>query len=171
MSHIHERNQLKSLAICVLTISDTRTEVTDKSGDVIRQRIVAGGHQIVEARICKDDKEEIQEVLDRWLDDSNIHAIITTGGTGIGFRDITIETVTPYFTKSLEGFGELFRFLSYTEDVGSKALLSRATAGAIREKILFALPGSSKAVKLAMDKLILPEMHHIVHELTKHLND
>ena len=114
---------------------------------------------------------EIESILEEWLGNPNVHAIITTGGTGIGFRDITVETVTPYFTKTLDGFGELFRFLSYTEDVGSKALLSRATAGTIKEKVLFALPGSEKAVGLAMDKLIVPELHHIVHELTKHLDD
>ncbi|KXH83858.1 molybdenum cofactor biosynthesis protein B [Sporosarcina sp. HYO08] len=171
MSHLSEKDRQKSLAVCVLTISDTRTEATDKSGDVVRKMLETAGHQVVDSRICRDDKKEIKNVLDQWLDEPDVQAIITTGGTGIGFRDVTIETVTPYFTKSLEGFGELFRLLSYTEDVGSKALLSRATAGAIREKILFALPGSSKAVELAMEKLIVPELHHIVRELTKHLND
>ena len=104
------------------------------------------------------------------LEINAVEAIIITGGSGIGYRDVTIETVTPYFTKTIDGFGELFRFLSYTEDVGSKALLSRATAGTIDEQVLFALPGSSKAVELAMAKLILPELHHIHHELTKHRN-
>lgn len=126
------------------------------------------GHHIEEYRICTDEPKDIARNVEEWLGNPAIEAIIITGGSGIGFRDVTIETVTPYFTKTIDGFGELFRFLSYTEDVGSKALLSRATAGSIDEQVLFALPGSSKAVTLAMEKLILPELHHIVHELTKH---
>lgn len=114
---------------------------------------------------------EIESILEEWLRNPNVNAIITTGGTGIGFRDVTVETLTPYFTKTLDGFGELFRYLSYTEDVGSKALLSRAIAGTVKEKVVFALPGSEKAVELAMDKLVVPELHHIVHELTKHLDE
>lgn len=143
----------------------------DRSGSAIRTKLETAGHHIFETWICQDDKLEIESIVEEWLRNPNVHAIITTGGTGIGFRDITIETVTPYFTKTLDGFGELFRFLSYTEDVGSKALLSRAAAGVVNDKALFALPGSVKAVELAMDKLIVPELHHIVHELTKHLDD
>jgi molybdopterin adenylyltransferase len=156
---------------CVLTISDTRDVANDRSGCTIRTKLETAGHHIFATWLCQDDKVEIESILDEWLRNPNVHAIITTGGTGIGFRDVTIETVTPYFTKTLDGFGELFRFLSYTEDVGSKALLSRAVAGTIQEKVLFALPGSVKAVELALDKLIVPEIHHIVHELTKHLAD
>ena len=164
-------NEEKQLICCVLTISDTRNIANDRSGWTIRTKLETAGHKIFETWICQDDKMEIESILEEWVRNPNVHAIITTGGTGIGFRDVTVETVTPYFTKMLDGFGELFRFLSYTEDVGSKALLSRATAGTIKEKVLFALPGSEKAVNLAMDKLIVPELHHIVHELTKHLDD
>ncbi len=168
MSHLHNANKEKKLVCCVLTVSDTRNVANDQSGLTIRTKLEKAGHHIFETWVCRDDKMEIESILDEWLKNPNIHAIITTGGTGIGFRDVTIETVTPYFTKTLDGFGELFRFLSYTEDVGSKALLSRAIAGTIQEKVLFALPGSVKAVELALDKLIVPEIHHIVHELTKH---
>ena len=171
MSHLQDSDKKKQLNCCVLTVSDTRHVANDRSGLTIRTKLETAGHHIVETWICQDDKEEIESIVEEWLRNPNVHAIITTGGTGIGFRDITIETVTPYFTKTLDGFGELFRFLSYTEDVGSKALLSRATAGVVKEKALFALPGSVKAVELAMDKLIVPELHHIVHELTKHLAD
>ena len=170
MSHIDE-SEKKKLLFCVLTVSDTRNVANDRSGWAIRTKLEAAGHQVFEYRLCQDDKMEIESILEEWLRNPNIHAIISTGGTGISFRDVTIETVAPYFTKTLDGFGELFRYLSYTEDVGSKALLSRAAAGVIQEKVLFTLPGSVKAVELAMDKLILPEIHHIVRELTKHLED
>lgn len=169
MSHLQEMDKKRELSISVLTISDTRTSSNDKSGDTIRQLLSEAGHRIADFRICPDDPEEIAATLGQWFENPSIDAIITTGGTGISKRDVTIETVTPYFTKTLDGFGELFRFLSYTEDVGSKALLSRATAGTVQDQALFVLPGSSKAVALAMEKLILPEIHHIVHELKKHL--
>lgn len=168
MSNLTDKEKKKSIAIVVLTVSDTRDKETDKSGGTIIRMAEEAGHHITDYRICTDKSEEISRNVEEWVGNPAVEAIIITGGSGIGFRDVTIETVTPYFTKTIDGFGELFRFLSYTEDVGSKALLSRATAGAIDEKVLFALPGSSKAVKLAMDKLILPELHHIVHELTKH---
>lgn len=171
MSHLNETEMQKQLTFCVLTVSDTRNVANDRSGWTIRQKLESAGHKVFETWICMDDKMEIESMLEEWLRNPNVHAIISTGGTGIGFRDVTVETVIPYFTKTLDGFGELFRFLSYTEDVGSKALLSRAVAGVINEKALFALPGSVKAVELAMDKLILPEIHHIVHECTKHLKD
>lgn len=171
MSHINELEKEKCLVCSVLTISDTRNAGNDRSGRTIVTKLESAGHRLFETRICQDEQQEIKSVLEEWLRNPEIHAIIMTGGTGIGFRDITIETVTPYFTKTLDGFGELFRYLSYTEDVGSKALLSRAAAGVVEQKALFALPGSVKAVELAMDKLILPEIHHIVHELTKHLGE
>ncbi|MDW0118777.1 MogA/MoaB family molybdenum cofactor biosynthesis protein [Sporosarcina thermotolerans] len=168
MSQPSELEKKNEISICVLTVSDTRNKETDKSGGTIIQTAEGAGHHIADYRICTDEPTEISRNVEEWLRNEAVEAIIITGGSGIGFRDVTIETVTPYFTKTIDGFGELFRFLSYTEDVGSKALLSRATAGTIDEKALFALPGSSKAVKLAMEKLILPELHHIVHELTKH---
>lgn len=166
---MNELDKGKELIFCVLTTSDTRNISDDKSGWIIRQKLESMGHHVFESRICRDDKMEIESIVEEWLRNLNVNAIISTGGTGIGFRDVTIETIVPYFTKRMDGFGELFRYLSYTEDVGSKALLSRAAAGVIEEKVFFALPGSVKAVELAMDKLILPEIHHIVHELTKHL--
>lgn len=169
MSHINETDKGEKLIFCVLTTSDTRTVLNDKSGRIIWQKLESMGHAVFESRICRDDKREIESIIEEWLRNKDVNAIISTGGTGIGFRDVTIETVVPFFTKRIDGFGELFRYLSYTEDVGSKALLSRAAAGVIEEKAFFALPGSVKAVELAMDKLILPEIHHIVHELTKHL--
>lgn len=168
-SHLPQKARNQSIAVAVLTISDTRTKEDDKSGNVICEKLVAVGHRVKAYEICTDEADRIEAQLSAWLSDSSIQAMIFTGGTGIGARDITVETVSPYFTKPLDGFGELFRFLSYTEDVGSKALLSRAAAGGIGLQVVFVLPGSSKAVTLAMDKLIIPELPHIVHELRKHL--
>lgn len=138
---------------------------------VIRRKLEEAGHLVAETWICRDDPHQIAAALVHWFENDDIDAIITTGGTGISHRDVTIETVSPFFTKTLDGFGELFRYVSYTEDVGSKALLSRATAGTVQNQAVFVLPGSSKAVALAMEKLILPEIHHIVHELKKHLTE
>jgi molybdopterin adenylyltransferase len=110
-------------------------------------------------------KIEIESIIKEWLRNPNVHGIVTTGGTGLGFRDVTPETLEPYFTKKIDGFGEFFRMISY-EDVGTKALLSRAGAGIGEDKVVFMLPGSEKAVELAMEKHVLSELHHIVHEIT-----
>lgn len=171
MAKEHEYSRDQSLALAVLTISDTRQLENDRGGNTIRRMLVEEGHQIVESAICKDEKEEIEEAIEKWLANPTIQGVITTGGTGLGYRDITPETIEPYFTKHIKGFGELFRMLSYTEDVGSKSLLSRAEAGIVEDKVIYILPGSVKAVELAMKKLVLPELHHIVHEITKHIKE
>lgn len=168
MAKEHEYSKNQSLKIAVLTVSDTRQLENDRGGDTIRELLRESGHQILTSLICKDERVEIQHAVESLTNDESIDAIITTGGTGLGFRDVTVEAIEPYFTKKIVGFGELFRMLSYTEDVGSKALLSRAEAGIVREKAVYILPGSVKAVQLAMNKLVLPELHHIVHEITKH---
>lgn len=157
------------IAIAILTVSDTRDQATDESGALIRKLAHEKGLEIEASEIVKDDAAEIRQAVERLLKMESIDAVITTGGTGIAKRDVTLEAVAPLFEKELAGFGELFRFLSYTEDVGSKALLSRAAAGTVGTKALFVLPGSRGAVQLAMNKLILPELGHIVFELTKHL--
>lgn len=168
MAKEHEYEKDKTLNIAVLTVSDTRKVENDRGGNMIRQLLIESGHEIAKSTICKDEREEIQHAIDGLSAEERIDAIITTGGTGLGFRDVTVEAIEPYFTKKIVGFGELFRMLSYTEDVGSKALLSRAEAGIVREKVIYILPGSVKAVQLAMEKLVLPELHHVVHEITKH---
>ncbi|MFD1927434.1 molybdenum cofactor biosynthesis protein B [Sporosarcina siberiensis] len=170
MSDTHELNTQKQLVFCVLTTSDTRTISNDRGGWTVRQKLEKAGHKIFETWICQDDRMAIESIVEKWLRNPDIHGIITTGGTGIGFRDVTPETLKPYFTKEIDGFGELARMISY-EDVGSKSLLSRANAGVIKDKVVFMLPGSVKAVELLMDKLVLPELHHVVHEITKHLDD
>jgi len=164
----HEYKKDQALNIAVLTVSDTRETATDRGGDTIRNLLAEVGHQVSISAITKDDEQDIQAAVKELLAQESVDAIISTGGTGLGFRDVTVEAIEPYFTKKIVGFGELFRMLSYTEDVGSKALLSRAEAGVIQEKVIYILPGSVKAVELAMKKLVLPELHHVVHEITKH---
>ncbi|TSB45356.1 MogA/MoaB family molybdenum cofactor biosynthesis protein [Alkalicoccobacillus porphyridii] len=151
----------------VITVSDTRTQETDKSGALIKTLLEQSSHEITEYEIVKDDAMAIQSAISSALNQENIEVILLTGGTGIARRDVTFEVVEKVLEKELPGFGEIFRYLSYEYDIGSAAMLSRAIAGTANEKALFSMPGSSGAVKLAMEKLILPELSHIVHELRK----
>ena len=159
----------KALQCAVLTITDTRTKKTDESGYLIGQLLEESGLTLSKYRICHDDILAIRHMLSNWTINEEIDVIITTGGTGIAKRDCTIEAIQPLINKEITGFGELFRFLSFTEDVGTRAMLSRAIAGTISDKVVFSLPGSTKAVKFAMKRLILPELNHLIYEATKHL--
>lgn len=162
----HRADAPAEVSCAVLTISDTRTKDDDRSGQLIRQHLSFRNHTVADYRIVKDDADEIASTLDGWIADPAIQAIITNGGTGISGRDVTYGTITRLLEKELPGFGELFRMLSWDE-VGPAAMLSRATAGVANGTAIFSTPGSSNAVKLAMEKLIGPELGHIVHELTK----
>ena len=153
----------------IITVSDTRNEDTDKSGKLMHTLIREYGHQVTAYQIVKDNQEEITTAVKEGLNLPEVDVVLLNGGTGIAKRDVTIETVNKLFEKEIPGFGELFRMLSYQEDIGSAAILSRAAAGTANNKAIFATPGSSGAVKLAMEKLILPEMGHIVKELKKDL--
>ena len=153
----------QSAACAILTISDTRTEATDEGGKIIRQALEAAGHTIKAYAIVKDEPKQIDAQLRAWLGDASLHAILCTGGTGIARRDTTIEVVERLLDKKLDGFGELFRMLSW-DQVKAAAMLSRATAGLAGETLLFAMPGSTNAVRLAMEKLIAPELSHLVWE-------
>ena len=160
----HRRGVEGRKAKCaVLTISDSRTAENDTSGDLLRDRLESAGHQLVARRWVRDEPEEIGAVLTGWLADRAAEVIVTTGGTGVSRRDSTIEVVDRLLDKRLEGFGELFRMLSYAE-VGSAAMMSRAVAGLSGEALLFALPGSPAAVQLALDKLVMPELPHLLFE-------
>jgi len=157
----------------VLTISDTRDKANDASGNLICDRLKDNKYHCCERAIVRDDPQAITQMLEQWLARDDIDAIVTTGGTGMAVRDTTIEIIQRYIDKPLEGFGELFRMLSY-EHVGAAAMLSRATAGLAighrahgSDTFIFALPGSSNAVALAMDKLIIPELAHLVWERHK----
>jgi len=160
----HREKARGQVAVCaVLTISDTRNKETDKGGKAIIAALSAAGHQVAQYTIVRDESAEIEKQLKAWLADTTIHAICCTGGTGISSRDTTIEVVERLLTKKLDGFGELFRMLSW-EQVGSAAMLSRATGGLAGETLVFAMPGSTNAVELAMNKLIAPELSHLVWE-------
>ena len=164
-STAEHREQAKgqSATCAVLTVSDTRTKVTDKGGAIIREALAAAGHQVQAYAIVKDEPDQVASQLGQWLATGTYDAICTTGGTGIASRDTTIEVVERLLDKKLEGFGELFRMLSW-EEVGPAAMLSRAVAGLAGETLIFALPGSTNAVKLAMTRLIVPELSHLVWE-------
>lgn len=147
------KREFKPLNISVLTVSDTRTENDDKSGDLLVKRLSAEGHRVGEKKICPDNQYEIRAIVSRWISDENVNAILTTGGTGVTGRDGTPEAIIPLLDKVLNGFGEMFRFLSY-EDIGTSTLQSRALAGVANATYVFVLPGSSGACALGWDKLI-----------------
>lgn len=167
---VHEHKK-KILAVncMVITVSDTRTESTDKSGDLITMMLRDAGHKVITREIVEDHRYDIEKAIKTGCANPDIDVIISNGGTGISHRDVTIETVQSILDKEITGFGELFRMLSYQEDIGSAAIMSRAIAGVSNHTAIFATPGSSGAVKLAMNKLIIPELSHIVSEIRKDL--
>ncbi len=167
MSHVdHRAASPQSVRCFVVTISDTRTEETDSSGRTIVRLLIGAGHELVGRSIVRDEPGQVRNAIERQLANPDVQAIITTGGTGISSRDGTYEVVSRLFHKELTGFGELFRMLSFGE-VGAAAMLSRATAGLVANRIILSLPGSEAAVRLAMEKLILPELGHLVREATR----
>ncbi|MEM8734951.1 MAG: MogA/MoaB family molybdenum cofactor biosynthesis protein [Planctomycetota bacterium] len=158
----HRQAAPKALAFRVLTISDTRNLENDKSGKLIVERMEAGGFESLGRQIVPDEPGEIQAAVREMLQDPKLDVVLTTGGTGISPRDRTPEALEPMFDVPIPGFGEMFRVLSYDE-IGPATMLSRATAGRIGSVLVFALPGSSNAVELAMDTLLVPELPHLVH--------
>ncbi len=165
--HDHREAAPEHVRLAVVTISDTRTPENDTGGDTIQDLMQEAGHEVVERKIVPDEVPEIQTTLVDLLDRADVDAVITTGGTGISARDTTYEVVERMIDKKLDGFGEIFRVLSY-EEIGAAAMLSRATAGAVGNKFVACLPGSRNAVRLAVEKLLVPEMAHVVFELRKH---
>jgi molybdopterin adenylyltransferase len=167
VSHIeHRAHGPASVACFVLTVSDTRTAETDTSGRAIRELLEQGGHRVSGHAIVRDEPSQVRERVLAQCANGATQVIITTGGTGITSRDGTYEAVHELLEKRLDGFGELFRMLSY-EEIGSAAMMSRATAGSTRGKVVFVLPGSENAVRLAMTRLIIPELAHVVQQVTK----
>jgi molybdenum cofactor biosynthesis protein B len=162
----HKGSSPKSIGCFVVTVSDTRTEDTDTGGRAIVELLTAAGHRIVGRSLVRDDPEQLRDAIGRQLANPDVQAIITTGGTGITSRDCTFETVSSMLWKRLEGFGELFRMLSY-EQIGSSAMMSRALAGSVAGRIIVSLPGSEAAVRLALEKLLVPELGHLVREATR----
>jgi molybdenum cofactor biosynthesis protein B len=167
VSHLdHKALAPTSVSCSVLTVSDSRTPNTDASGRAIRQLLENAGHVIIGHTIVKDEPEQVTSYVREQLADASIQIIITTGGTGITSRDGTFEAIDSMLEKRLDGFGELFRMLSFQE-IGAAAMLSRATAGTVERTAIFVLPGSEHAVRLAMSRLILPELGHLAQQLRK----
>lgn len=155
-----------SAGVALLTVSDTRTEETDRSGATARRLLTGAGHRVVDYRILPDEPDAIAEQVRRWLGREDCEVVIVSGGTGISPRDRTPEALAPLMELRLDGFGELFRMLSH-EEIGSAAMLSRAAAGIGSGRPIFLLPGSKAAVVLALERLILPELAHLLTELRK----
>ncbi len=162
----HRSYAPKSVRCVVLTVSDSRTSETDTAGDLIEERLRAAGHEIAERAIVRDDPAPIRDAVLRAIERADVDAAILSGGTGISPRDSTPDVVEPLLDKVLPGFGELFRSLSY-EEVGAAALLSRALAGTSGRTVVYVMPGSRGAVRLAMDRLVLPELGHVVGQLRR----
>lgn len=161
-----EEHSARAITCWVITVSDSRTPQTDTSGKLISERLTTAGHSIAFYKIIKNDAPQIASVLKKFKKNREAQVAIFHGGTGLSKKDQTARTVKKYLDEEIEGFGELFRLLSY-EEVGPYALLSRAVAGVTNKKLIFSLPGSENAVKLAIEKLILPVLGHAVHELQK----
>lgn len=163
----HRAEAPSRLNLAVLTISDTRTLETDASGALIVELAEAAGHQILTREIVPDEPDLMRPILQRFAAQQDLHAALLTGGTGVSARDQTYETVSGLLTKPLPGYGELFRMLSYAE-IGPACLLSRAVGGLMGRMALLVMPGSRAAVQLAMTRIILPELPHLVREARKH---
>ena len=162
----HKHLSPQTVKCSVLIISDSRTEKTDESGKLLVEVMKGAGHEIISYSLIKNDSEAIQFKIGELLHSPNIQVIITSGGTGASKMDLTIETVIPMFEKKLDGFGELFRYLTYQE-IGTGSILSRTSAGVALGRVIICLPGSLKAVKLALDKIIVPEIGHLVREASR----
>jgi molybdenum cofactor biosynthesis protein B len=159
----HRCESPKTVRVAVVTVSDTRTLETDKGGQLIVVMLSAGGHEVIARQIVRDEPRSIEPAVRQLADATQTDAILITGGTGIAARDMTFETISGLLTKTLPGYGELFRMLSY-EDIGPAAMLSRAIGGVLDDVIVLTMPGSVAAVRLAMEKLIVPELGHLVYE-------
>jgi molybdenum cofactor biosynthesis protein B len=165
--HEHREAAPEKIRVAILTISDTRTRETDTGGDIAEELLRDAGQEIVARQIVRDEVTAIRNNLIDLLARSDVDAVITTGGTGISARDTTYEVVERMIEKQLDGFGEIFRTLSY-EEIGAAAIMSRALAGSVGTKFIASLPGSRNAVRLAVGKLLVPELAHVVFELRKH---
>jgi molybdenum cofactor biosynthesis protein B len=164
--HHHRKEAVQSVATVVVTVSDTRTLESDTGGGLCVELLEGAGHPVVDRSIVPDEPDAIAGALARALAFDGARAVVFTGGTGVAPRDVTPDTIEPGLGRVIPGFGELFRQLSY-EDIGSAALLSRALAGIAHGRVVFVLPGSRGAVRLAMEKLILPELGHLAAEAVK----
>lgn len=167
MSHTeHRATAPRSARVALLTVSDTRTADTDTSGAAMAELLAAAGHVVVERALVRDEPALVRAYVERWVARDDVDAVFTSGGTGITSRDSTFEALSGLFEKTLDGFGELFRYLSFTE-IGAAAMLSRATAGIVRGHVVAILPGSEAAVRLALGRLLVPELGHLLREVRR----
>jgi molybdopterin adenylyltransferase len=162
----HRATAPRSVGCWVLTISDTKTPETDTSGALIRKLLLDAGHEVVGSTIVRDEPKDVQRVIREACATDAVRAVIATGGTGITSRDSTYEAIEALLDKRLPGFGELFRMLSY-EEVGAAAMLSRAQLGIYARRIIVSLPGSPNACRLALEKLLIPELPHLIREVSR----
>lgn len=162
----HRATSPRQVRCAVVTVSDTRTAETDTGGQTIVDLLLAAGHTVVERAIIRDEPTDMRHLINRLILSGQPEAILLTGGTGLSSRDHTYETVGRMLTKELPGYGELFRMLSFQE-VGAAAMLSRAVGGVVGKTVVLTMPGSPNGVRLAMEKLILPELGHLAREATR----
>lgn len=160
----HQHSKINSVNCAVITVSDTRNQKTDISGKIAQEMLINDNHKVIHYEIIKDEPHQIKSLLINLASNEVLNCIIFLGGTGISSRDNTYDIISQMLEKTLSGFGEIFRYLSYQE-IGSRAIASRATAGLYNGKIVFSLPGSQNAVKLGLEKLIIPELNHLVDQI------
>lgn len=163
----HRQQSPKTVSCMIVTVSDTRTPETDESGQLMKALLEEAGYSVVKHIIIKDDYDAIRELIYEASSNPTIESLLLTGGTGISSRDSTYEAVSSLLDKELSGFGEIFRYLSF-EEIGAAAILSRAVGGTIGNTAVFSMPGSRGAVRLAMERILLPELKHVVREINKH---
>lgn len=165
--HRAESAKLGALSCAVLTVSDSRNADTDESGPLARRLLESAGHHIIIHDLLPNDEPRVRALVETWLGRGDLHAIIITGGTGLGSKDRTVEAVTPLFEKEIPGFGELFRYLSFAEQIGTTAILSRAVAGSAKGAVVVSLPGSKAAVELGLSRVLIPELRHLLREIRR----
>lgn len=166
-AHRADAERYASLRCAVLTVSDSRTAETDASGPAIRAALTGAGHLVADHGLLPNEEPRVRAHVRAWLAREDLDVIIVTGGTGLGSRDRTVEALTPLFDKEIPGFGELFRMISFQEQVGTAAILTRAAAGSAKGKLVVTLPGSRAAVELALSRILLPELAHLMREIRR----
>lgn len=166
-AHRKDAARFASVRVAVITVSDSRTLATDESGPLIRSLLVGAGHEVLVTDLLPNDEPRVRDLVSRLVARADLEVVILTGGTGLGSRDRSVEAVTPLIERAIPGFGELFRLLSFQEQVGTSAILTRAFAGAARGKLVVVLPGSRAAVALALERILLPELPHLMREIRR----
>jgi molybdopterin adenylyltransferase len=153
--------------VAIVIVSDSRTVDTDESGPLAQRLFEAASHTVVDRTLLPNDEPRVRAYVETLLTRDDVHVVLLSGGTGLGRKDRTVEAVRPLIEKELPGFGEIFRMVSYQEQIGTAAILTRAFAGAVNGKLIVSLPGSKAAVDLALTKVLLPELKHLMHEMTR----